>query len=163
MDPRRLQDKEDVRNYLHKVGKEPKTPHHVQRAESVDAPSGAGSARLVGDGGRIELDPAEIAAADAQLGKRYDELSELLTQAKELGAPLRDGGGPVAAHLRKAFGVRGSDQTGVQATLREYLDELASLRDAIRRAGAGHEQQEEQARDAMAAIHKDTESGGTGR
>lgn len=98
----------------------------MQDARDVKAPSGAGTAKLVGDG-RIELDPAEIAAADAELGKRYDELSDLLAQAKELESPLKDGSGPVSLHPRKAFGLRGSADSGVQAVLKDYLDALTAL------------------------------------
>lgn len=159
MDPHRLQDKADARRLLHDMGKQPQTPRHVSTADEVDAPTGAGSAELVADDGdRIELDPAEIAAADAELARRHDELSELLAQAKELEAPLRDGSGPVATHLRRAFGLRGSADTGVQATLRDYLDELASLREAIRRAGSSHQQADDEVRDNLNALRRHADS-----
>ncbi|WP_027944872.1 hypothetical protein [Amycolatopsis taiwanensis] len=159
MDPHRLQDKADARRFLHEMGKQPQTPRHVATADEVKAPTGAGSAELIAEGDdRIELDPAEIAAADAELARRHDELSELLAQAKELEAPLRDGSGPVATHLRRAFGLRGSADTGVQATLRDYLDELATLREAIRRAGAGHQAADDEARDSLRGFHRDAGS-----
>ncbi|HKS45700.1 MAG TPA: hypothetical protein VJT49_11420 [Amycolatopsis sp.] len=139
--------------------KEPHQAGRVAKAGEVAAPAGAGSAELVGeDGGRIELDAAEIAAADAELARRSDELAELLAQARELEAPLRDGGGPVAGHLRKAFGVRGSADSGVQALLRDYLDELDALREAIRQARAGHEANEAETADALARIHAGTDT-----
>lgn len=155
MDAHRLQDKADARRLLREARKEASHSHAgpVQEAGDVRKPTGAGSAALVGDGGRIELDPAEIAAADAELGRRHDELSGLLTQAKELEAPLKDGSGPVSAHLRKAFGLRGSADSGVQAVLREYLDELDSLRQAIRQAAAGHAAHEADVQDTLAALH----------
>lgn len=155
MDPYRLRDKADAKRFLREHGEQPRTPRHVASAKDVEAPTGAGAAELVGeDGGRIELDPAEIAAADAELARRHDELSELLAQAKELEAPLRDGSGPVAAHLRRAFGLRGSAERGVQAILRDYLDELAALRAAIRNAASSHQRADEQARDSLHAIRR---------
>ena len=160
MDPHRLQDKGDAQRLLKELGRQPRTPHHVATAGSVDDPSGAGTAALVAeDAGGIALDPQEIAAADAALARRHDDLTALLNRAKELETPLRDGGGPVAAHLRKAFGLRGSADTGVQATLRNYLDELEALRDAIRQAGAGHLRADEQAGDSLAAIRRGSDAG----
>lgn len=157
MDPYRLQDRADAQKLLRDLGKQPQTPKHVASADDVRAPTGAGSAELVGvDDGAIELDPQEIAAADAELARRQDELSDLLAQAKELETPLRDGSSPVAAHLRKAFGLRGSADSGVQATLRGYLDELAALRDAIRQAGSSHQRVDEQAQDSLRAINRDS-------
>jgi hypothetical protein len=124
--------------------------------------SGAGTAEIVAETGIIELDPAEIAAADAELARREDELSGSLEQAKLLAHPLKDGTSPVAAHLRKAFGIRGSADGGVQAILRQYLDELAGLRTAIRQAGTGHVQQDSDAKDALDALHrKAADAGGT--
>jgi hypothetical protein len=153
---RRIEDRGDAQRLLRDLGKQPQTPKHVATARGVRDPTGAGSAELVGeDDGRIELDPQEIAAADAELGRRYEELSDLLAQAKELEAPLKDGSGPVATHLRQAFGLRGSADTGVQATLRQYLDELAALREAIRQAGASHQRMDEQAQDSLRAVHRD--------
>lgn len=156
MDSRRLRDRADAQKLLRELGKQPRTPKHVASAEEVRAPTGAGTAELVGeDDGRIELDPAEIAAADAELSRRYDELSDLLAQAKELEAPLKDGSGPVSTHLRQAFRLRGSADTGVQAILREYLNELASLRDAIRQAGVSHQRVDEEAQDSLRAVRRD--------
>ncbi|MFE0023950.1 hypothetical protein [Amycolatopsis sp. NPDC059021] len=160
MDPHRLQDKDDARRLLKQLGKQPRTPHRVASAEDVHDPSGAGNAALIADdAGRIELDPAQIAAADAALARHHDELSELLSQAKELEAPLRDGGSPVAKHLRRAFGLRGGADTGVQATLRDYLDELGTLRDAIRQAGASHARADEQAGESLTRIHPGSDAG----
>src|SRR5438067_740895 len=159
VDPYRLEDKADAKRLLRELGKQPQTPRHVSTAEGVKAPTGAGTAELVADDNRIELDPAEIAAANAELGRRYDELSDLLAQAKELASPLRDGGSPVADHLRKAFGIRGSADAGVQAVLQGYLDELNALRDAIRQAAAGHQAADEQAQDSLTAIRADTDPG----
>lgn len=160
MDAHRLQDKADARRLLREARQEEAHQHRgpIREAADVKAPSGAGSAALVGDDGRIELDPAEIAAADAELGRRYDELSDLLTRARNLEAPLRDGTGPVSAHLRKAFGVRGSSDSGVQAVLRDYLAELDGLRQAIRQAAAGHEAHEAEVGDTLTALHRDGEA-----
>lgn len=157
MDGHRLSDKADARRLLRELPKE----HHtgpVAKADQVEAPRGAGSAELVGDAGRIELDPAEIAAAQAELDRRHEELSALLTHAGELEAPLRDGSGPVSVHLRKAFGIRGSADGGVQAILRDYLDELAALRDAIRQAADTYQRNEADTGDALAAIKAGTDT-----
>ncbi|WP_236790971.1 hypothetical protein [Amycolatopsis sp. GM8] len=155
MDAHRLRDKADARRLLQEAHREAARHHpgKVLKADEVREPSGAGTAELVGDGGRIELDPGEIAAADAELRRRSDELSQLLAQAQDLEAPLRDGTGPVSGHLRKAFGQRGSADTGVQAVLRSYLDELGALRDAIRQAAAGHAENDANAKDIMATLN----------
>ncbi|KAA9156371.1 hypothetical protein FPZ12_028020 [Amycolatopsis acidicola] len=159
MDEHRLRDKADAQKLLRQEKQHQQHSSQVREAGDVAKPTGAGSAELVGeDDGRIELDPAEITAADAELGRRYDELNELLTQAKELESPLRDGNSPVAAHLRKAFGMRGSADTGVQATLRDYLDELDALRQAIRNAGAGHAENEADIQATLAGLHDDGEA-----
>jgi hypothetical protein len=161
VDGHRLSDKADARRLLRE---QPKQHHsgHVAKADQVDAPSGAGSAELIGDAGHIELDPAEIAAAQAELDRRHEELTTLLTHAGELETPLRDGSGPVSVHLRKAFGLRGSADSGVQAILRDYLDELAALRDAIRQAADAHQRNEADAGDALATIKADTGTGARG-
>ncbi|MFD2416065.1 hypothetical protein [Amycolatopsis pigmentata] len=150
MDGYRLSDKADAKRLLREMPKE--HTGRVAKAGQVEAPAGAGSAELVGDAGRIELDPAEIAEAQAELDRHYDELTALLRQAGELETPLRDGSGPVSGHLRKAFGLRGSADSGVQAILRDYLDELAGLRDAIRQASQDHQRNEADAADTLAAI-----------
>jgi hypothetical protein len=153
MDEHRLSDKADAQKLLRQERQHKEHRSKIEHARDVDEPTGAGSAELVGeDGGRIELDPAEIAAADAELGRRYDELNDLLAKAKDLESPLRDGDSPVAAHLRKAFGMRGSADTGVQATLRDYLDELDALRQAIRNAGAGHAENEADIQATLAGL-----------
>ncbi|MGH8922371.1 MAG: hypothetical protein ACRD0H_29220, partial [Actinomycetes bacterium] len=133
-----------------------------QDAASVHDPSGAGNAALVADDtGTIELDPAEIAAADAELSRRHDELAGYLRQAGQLASPLKDGSSPVAGHLRKAFGIRGSADGGVQTILQQYLDELAALRDAIRAASAAQVQQENTAQDALGTLRGRMDNGGS--
>ncbi|GAA3533001.1 hypothetical protein GCM10022222_15470 [Amycolatopsis ultiminotia] len=162
MSSHRVSDWGDVRALDKKLAKGAhKSSHHAQDASSVHDPSGAGTAELVAeDTGRIELDPDEIAAADAELAKRHDELTGYLHQAEQLASPLRDGNSPVAEHLRKAFGVRGSTDAGVQAVLRQYLEELSALRGAIRAASDGQVRQEGDAQDALGALHGRTDDGG---
>lgn len=161
MDAYRLSDKADAKRLLRELPEE----HHIGRvakAGQVEAPTGAGSAELVGDAGRIELDPAEIAQAQAELDRHYDELTALLTQAGALEAPLRDGSGPVPAHLWRAFGLRGSPDSGIQPIPRDYLDELDGLRDAIRQASQDHQRNESDAADTLAAIQPGTETSARG-
>ncbi|WP_020658255.1 hypothetical protein [Amycolatopsis benzoatilytica] len=161
MNTHRVSDWADVRalhkqqqKEAHRTGKDPAP------VDSLPDPSGAGNAEIVADTSIIELDPAEIAAADAELARRQDELAGYLDQAKQLAHPLSDGTSPVAAHLRKAFGVRGSADGGVQTILQQYLDELSSLREAIRQASAGHVQQESDAKDSLDALSRQAENGG---
>ncbi|MBB4684508.1 hypothetical protein [Amycolatopsis jiangsuensis] len=162
MSSHRVSDWGDVRALHKKQGKDEHASSRAARdADSVHDPSGAGNAELVADEtGTIELDPAEIAAADAELAKRQDEIAGYLRQAGQLASPLKDGYSPVAAHLRKAFGLRGSADAGVQAVLQQYLDELTSLRDAIRAASAGHVRHEGDAQDALGALHRRADEGG---
>lgn len=122
---------------------------HVREVAAVGNTPG----QIVADGGRFELDPAGIAAADAELGRCRDELATLLAESVQLETPLRDGGGPVASHLRKAFGLRGSTDGGVQGALRGYLAELDALRSAIRQAGADHGQHESDVADQLRSLH----------
>lgn len=163
MSSHRVSDWDDARS-LHKqfAKSEHKPARRVQDAASVHDPSGAGNAELVADdSGTIELDPAEIAAADAELAQRQDELAGYLRQAGQLASPLKDGSSPVAEHLRKAFEVRGSADGGVQATLQQYLDELSALRDAIHAASAGLVRQEDSAHEALGTLHSRMDDGGT--
>lgn len=115
----------------------------------VAAPTGAGAAGVVaGPADRVELDHAELAAVEAELARRHDELAELLRRAHELDGPLGDGRGPVAGHMRRAFGLRGGEE-GVRAALRSYLAELTALREALHQVGATHRAVDEQAAAAM--------------
>ncbi|WP_033292611.1 hypothetical protein [Amycolatopsis jejuensis] len=162
MNTHRVSDWADVRALDKKQGRQEHPDGRPPTAGSVHDPSGAGTAEIVAeDTGVIELDPAEIAAADAELQKRHDELTGYLEQAKQLTHPLKDGTSPVAAHLRKAFGVRGSADGGVQTILQQYLDELSALRSAIRAASAGQVRQEADARDSLTALRDRAENGGT--
>lgn len=159
MDGYRLSDKADAEKLLRREKQYVAHSSKIEHASGVAEPTGAGSAQLVGeDDGTIELDPAEIAAADAELGRRADELNELLTKARQLESPLRDGDSPVAVHLRKAFGMRGSADAGVQASLRDYLDELEALRQAIRNAGAGHMENEADIQATLAGLNDGEEA-----
>ncbi|WP_235884285.1 hypothetical protein [Saccharopolyspora elongata] len=128
MSSHRVSDWADVRALHKQQSKEADRSGKPKTADSAHDLSGAGTAEIVADTGIIELEPAKIAAADAELAKPHDELAGYLEQAKLLAHPLKDGTSPVAAHLRKAFGIRGSADGGVQTILRQYLDELASLR-----------------------------------
>lgn len=113
----------------------------------VAAPTGAGAADVVARGGDvIELDLAEFARAESRLAELQATLSGLLEQAGgELAQPLGDGKGPVARHMRQAFGLRAGDLGGgVQMALRSYLEELGALRDALHRVGATHQAEDEQ-------------------
>lgn len=123
----------------------------VRHAAEVAGPSGAGAAGVVGeDKDGIELDPAEIAEAQRQLDKLSDDIAQYLQQAVDLDGPLGDGKGPVAAHMRKAFGLRGgAGPGGVQAALQQYLAELARLRDAIARVAATHQASDDTTADAL--------------
>lgn len=158
MDPHRIEDKDDARRLLREERRhEHHQPRTLENARDVQAPTGAGNAALVAEDDRIELDPAEIAAADAELGRHYDELSKLLAQAKELEAPLRDGTSPVAAHLRKAFHLRSSDDAGVQAVLQGYLDELDTLRQSIRRVSSDHASNDAETAATLAGLRAKSE------
>ncbi|MGV9299173.1 hypothetical protein [Amycolatopsis sp. NPDC003676] len=160
MSSHRVSDWADVRALHRKQAGETHRAGRPETSDSVRGPAGAGTAEIVADTGVIELDPAEIAAADAELEKRQQELTACLEQAKQLAHPLKDGTSPVAAHLRQAFGARGSADGGAQTILRQYLDELSSLREAIRRASAGHVQQESDAKDSLDALHRRADEGG---
>jgi len=123
----------------------------MRHAAQVAGPSGAGAAGVIGEGkDGIELDPAEVAAAEKRLGELYAEIAGYKAQAEELSGPLGDGGGPVAAHMRRAFGLRGGAGPGsVHAALQEYLAELARLREAIAQVGATHQASDDATAEAM--------------
>ncbi|WP_033441773.1 hypothetical protein [Saccharothrix sp. NRRL B-16314] len=118
----------------------------------IAPPTGAGAARVVAEGGdRIEVDLDEFTRAESRLAELHGTLSELLGRAGgELGQPLGDGRGPVARHMRQAFGLRAGDQDagdvggGVQTALRSYLKELERLRDALHQVGVTHRAEDEQ-------------------
>ena len=148
----RLSDTGDARRLVRQAQRHPEQRYgHVREVAVVGNTPG----QVVADGGRFELDPAGLAAADAELGRWRDELATLLAESAQLDTPLRDGGGPVAGHLRKAFGLRGSSESGVQAALRDYLAELDALRSAIRQAGADHGRHEADVADRLRSLHTD--------
>ncbi len=120
----------------------------------VAAPTGAGAAPIVPqDGDRIALDFAELDAAVNRLDDLHSALWSHLDQADRLTDDFGDGKGPVAHHMRRAFGLRGSEQDGgVQAALRSYLGELEALRRALHQVGATHRTEDEAAADAMRRI-----------
>lgn len=139
-----------LKEYRREARSEPETP--MRHASEVAGPSGAGAAGVVGEGGAdgIALDPAEIAAAEKRLAELYAEIAVYKAQAEDLAGPLGDGAGPVAAHMRKAFGLRGSaGPGGVHLALQQYLDELARLREAIAQVGATHLASEDAAMESM--------------
>lgn len=113
----------------------------------VKAPTGAGAADVVAEGGdRIELDLGAFNGAVADLDRLHAVLTELLARAnREMDQPLGDGKGPVALHMRRAFGLRGGDLGGgVRAALRSYLAELTELRRSLHQVGETHRAQDEQ-------------------
>ncbi|MET8849531.1 hypothetical protein [Amycolatopsis sp. NPDC004625] len=121
-------------------------------ASDVAKPQGAGSAGLVADTDVLALDYAEVEAAKKALDERYQELSGHLANARELGAPLADGKGPVSHWMRRSFGLRGgADAGGVQAALTSYLAELASLRQALETVATTHAQNDGEAAAALRA------------
>ncbi|MEV8442305.1 hypothetical protein AB0425_33435 [Actinosynnema sp. NPDC051121] len=115
----------------------------------VDAPTGAGAAGVVAEGGDfIELDLASFTTAVADLERLHGVLTGLLARAdREMEQPLGDGKGPVALYMRRAFGLRGGDVGGgVRTALRSYLKELELLRDALEQVGRTQRAQDEQVR-----------------
>jgi hypothetical protein len=124
-------------------------------APEVAAPTGAGAAGVVADGSadRIELDLDEFARAGGELERLRGELVELLRRAEgEVDQPLGDGQGPVARHMRRAFGLRAGEVGGVRVALRSYLEELDALRDALHRVGATHQAEDAEAERTMGRL-----------
>ncbi|CAL9396351.1 hypothetical protein SUDANB95_01357 [Actinosynnema sp. ALI-1.44] len=142
----RVRDEEHARRLLKDLERD--KPRH-ERPPEVAAPTGAGSADVVAHrGDRIALDPAELAEALRRLDGLHDEIEARLGESVELERPFGDGRGPVARHMRAAFGLRGGHR-GVQGALRSYLDELGALREALRQVGATHQTQDEAVADTM--------------
>ncbi len=82
--------------------------------------------------GRIELHYDGVEDVKRAIDERYDELSRHLETARVLDTDLADGKGPVAHWMRRSFAVRGGAEAGgVQAALRSYLAELATLRQTL--------------------------------
>ncbi len=118
----------------------------------VSAPSGAGAAGVVAEGGDlIELDLGSFSSAVADLERLHAELTELLARTdREVEQPLGDGKGPVARNMRQAFGLRAGDLGGgVRAALRSYLEELTEVREALHQVSSTHRAQDEQVARAM--------------
>ncbi|WP_157528575.1 hypothetical protein [Nocardia sp. NRRL S-836] len=80
----------------------------------------------------IEIDPADFDQAVRHLYRRRDELAGYLADSAALATPLPDGKGPVAVHMRKAFGLRARDvEGGVRAALQSYVAQLDLVIDAL--------------------------------
>jgi hypothetical protein len=80
----------------------------------------------------FELDPDAMVRTLGRLASLRQELQSYQTKAAHLAAPLPDGGGLVAHQMRSAYLDRADHDNGVQAVLREYLEELDSVEDTIR-------------------------------
>ncbi|EOD66673.1 hypothetical protein [Amycolatopsis vancoresmycina] len=147
-----VRDEADARQQL-KAERRREVPDEPREgASDVAKPQGAGSAALVAETDVLALDYAEVEAAKKALDERYQELSGHLANARELGAPLADGKGPVSHWMRRSFGLRGgADAGGVQAALTSYLAELASLRQALETVAATHARNDDEAAAALRA------------
>ncbi|XVV01517.1 hypothetical protein ACQPW3_29530 [Actinosynnema sp. CA-248983] len=142
----RVRDEEHARRLLKDLERD--KPRH-ERPPDVAAPTGAGFADVVAQGGdRIEMDPAELAEAVRRLDALHEEIATRLGESVELERPFGDGRGPVARHMRAAFGLRGG-HSGVQWALRAYLDELGALRAALQQVGVTNQTQDEAVADMM--------------
>ncbi|MEV0679567.1 hypothetical protein AB0I60_23875 [Actinosynnema sp. NPDC050436] len=120
----------------------------------VDAPGTAGATPIVAqDGDRVALDFDELDSALTRLDELHNTLHEHLRRSDGLSDDLGDGKGPVALHMRRAFGLRGGGQDGgVQSSLQSYLDELGALRAALRQVGSTHRAEDEAAAEAMRTL-----------
>jgi hypothetical protein len=149
----------DARRQLRAEHQREKHERHDPRekASGVEQPSGGGAAALAVDGSDVlELDYAEVDAAKKALDERHRELSAHLESARELGAPLADGKGPVSHWMRRSFGVRGGAEAGgVQAALTSYLAELAALRQALDTVATTHSRNDEEAAASLRAGERD--------
>ncbi|MGW4059262.1 hypothetical protein ACWEGE_13325 [Amycolatopsis sp. NPDC004747] len=104
---------------------------------------------VTGTGG-IELHYDGVDDVKRAIDERYDELSRHLETARALDTGLADGKGPVAHWMRRSFAVRGGAEAGgVQAALRSYLAELATLRQTLDTVVTMHQGNDEQAAAAL--------------
>jgi len=85
-----------------------------------------------GDGSGFEVDLDALRAADDELAVLQDDLVAQLRDSVALLDDLQDGRGPVAGPMRRLFNSRADVETGVQGMLADYLDELISVRMAIK-------------------------------
>ncbi|QFZ22123.1 hypothetical protein [Saccharothrix syringae] len=118
----------------------------------VGRPTGAGAAGVVAEGGDlIEMDLPAFTAAVSDLDRLHAVLTDLLGRAdRELDQPLGDGRGPVALHMRRAFGLRGGDLSGgVRHALRSYLDELEAVRASLQGVRDAQQAQDQQVGQAL--------------
>ncbi|MET1073442.1 MAG: hypothetical protein ABWY11_12415 [Umezawaea sp.] len=149
----RVRGVEDAERLREKLREEPAVG--MIAPPGVAAPTGAGTADIVADGGDlIELELGAFTNAVSDLDQLHDVLSELLERAgHEAAQPLGDGKGPVSLNMRRAFGLRGGDVGGgVRAALRSYLEELEGLRGALQQVGATHQAQDEESARTMGRL-----------
>lgn len=98
----------------------------------------------------IELHYDGVEDVKRAIDERYDELSRHLETARVLDTDLADGKGPVAHWMRRSFAVRGgAEPGGVQAALRSYLAELATLRQTLDTVVTMHQGNDEEAAAAL--------------
>lgn len=125
----RIRNEHDARELRHKY-------HETKSAMVVGGTTSMGGAApdrtITGEGmDGIQVTPEQLIQADKQLAAAQDQLMTHLATAKELAGPIGDGKGPVANTMRSAFLNRADTDGGVQATLRDYLEELTKVRSAI--------------------------------
>lgn len=99
----------------------------------------------------VEADLDELRAAEAELARLQDGLLEHLRMANELTEPLKDGSSPVTKPMRKAFFDRANIDSGVQAALVDYMEELMVVRANILDAVAGYQGVDD---DAVAQLNR---------
>ncbi|WP_380730401.1 hypothetical protein [Saccharothrix hoggarensis] len=142
----RVRGVEDARRMREELRDERERPRGAS-APAVAPPTGVGPAGVVAEGGdRIELDLDEFTRAETRLAELHATLARLLVRTADLEQPLGDGKGPVARHMRKAFGLRAGDLGGgVQSALQSYLVELQVMRDALEQVSDTQKSVDEQA------------------
>ena len=100
----------------------------------------------------IELRYDGVEDAKSAINAHYDELARHLETASVLDTELANGKGPVAHWMRRSFAVRGgAGAGGVQAALRSYLAELATLRQTLDTVVTMHQGNDEEAAAALPA------------
>lgn len=123
--------------------------HRVRPNDEVGAAPAHGVAGTGMNGIEVQLDA--LAQAQRELGVLQDKLLGQLDAARGLTDELRDGGGPIAAKMRRTFLQLADAEGGVQTTLTEYMAELFDMRIVMLQTLASYQRVDD---DAVAELNR---------
>ena len=122
---------DSVNDIRHAHGSRHHRIRHAGDAAQIDL-------NATGSPDQISADLDALNAANAELTDHAHAVDALISKARDLVTPMRDGHGPIAHAMRPAFHERAADAEGVLRALTSYRDELRLVIDAVQQSMAAY-------------------------